>query len=237
MLVSCQLCLMRRVVNAPEKLQILSDASNQERLAQLQKKHVDEYGIPASPWHLAREFEMLNLPAGPSSTPSGGRGAATRKRPAACIGIKAPEAPALPLASGEQQGQGKPAEAPVPLASQEQQGQGHPSGVRFKWYPIPIPSTGKKSQCQCKGNCNRGCPASWSRTMRRGGKRPTCPNPATWNLGKGGRTRKFYNTLVPLCQACVCQNEKCKSGARRPYKEFAQPCNYGRCRRCWDATT
>ena len=58
MMVSCQLCLTHRVLNEPKMLQIFSDACNQEKLAQLKQHHVDAYGIPASPWQLARDFEI-----------------------------------------------------------------------------------------------------------------------------------------------------------------------------------
>ena len=138
-------------------------------------------------------------------------------------GIKRQRGAALPLASGER--------AALPLASGEHVEQGKEGQAEEKpheWYHIKsIGDNGKKHKCQCKGNCISGCLA-----RRQGTKKVGCPNPATWNL-PGCAGGKIYIRPVPLCQACVCQTPECKSGARRPYGNFAHPCNYGRCRSCW----
>ena len=199
MMVSCQLCLTRRVLNEPKMLQIFSDACNQEKLAQLKQHHVDAYGIPPSPWQLARDFEIAASKETASQSVSVG---VRRKRRAASsapggelqdaelVGHSASSAFAdlgsdshaqrpASVATGSgikrQRGAALPLasgeRAALPLASGEHVEQGKEGQAEEKPHQwYHIESTGdKKHRCKCKGNCSSECPARKAR----------CPNPAT----------------------------------------------------------
>ena len=110
LLVSCHLCLTRRVVTVAEKFAILSDDGNRDRLLQLKQDHVAAYGIPASPWQLVKDFEQAAKQKAPSA--SGGSHerlaipvaspppAAAAPPPPAPIKAEAPPPP-VPSPSGE----------------------------------------------------------------------------------------------------------------------------------------
>ena len=261
MLISCLLCLVGRVLKRHDYAEALGNADNRDMILALKRDHEVSYGIPPSLWHLAKMC-VLKL-KGPEAVIPSVSGEADQadgdedekdegddkdeddddkgeddkgddkhedhKRE----GEDADVEEASPAVHERHQFKRRRWKAlPFPSDSGDaaqavsvEEVRAHVD-ERSKWYHIPhVRARGKLKSCHCKGNCFSNCPA-----RKKNMSEPRCPNPASVNLDESG----YHGQPVALCAACTCRSPGCTTGARRPYKDYANVmANYGHCRKCW----
>ena len=90
--------------------------------------------------------------------------------------------------------------------------------AQASWYVVEWGEEGEA--CKCSGNFFSQCP----------GRVTTCGNPADASTAAAERQRM---PVLQLCIACRCRATGCLSGARRPFRDFRHPKNFGKCRKHW----
>ena len=217
------LCLFLPLERMPKWLSAFTNPKNHASALELITQYKSRYGVPPLPSWVARELvaaqgEKRHQPQVEDHRPRDPKGCAE----AAAV---AHEAPAIAKEAAQKE---------AGLVAQEEEGQqlpifggaveeaGHEDDVT-KWNRLDPAPKKKGMQCQCSGNCRRGCP----------GRVDGCPNVAVINVGvvklkKLGEAAKLKGVRA-LCSACKCQEPGCLLAARKPFGKNWSLSNFGFC--------
>ena len=210
------LCLFLPLEKKPSHLSAITNPANHELALRLIKEYESRAGVPPPPSWLASELDRTNQ----NMEPVGGhqpldlwmacasaKGLAQGETKEAVLGDHRPRDHQPPMATGSS------VEATVKSKDAH--------GDLMMWHPTGE-APHKKLRCGCTGNCRRLCPG-----RGHGG----CPNVAVINLP--GKRQSLKKMWIQLCSVCRCQEPGCHGGARKPYGDHMDPCNWGRCARHW----